>query len=507
MSITLLSVFPNNNFTAEAANGESFDNASLDTIIGQLCESNNRQTDLLRLITDGSNRLRNVATATAQALSGSQRFTATASQTTFNTTIAYVAAFTNLNVMVESSGVRIDPNLVTVSNNAGFLRAVIPAQANGTIVVVSAFESGAGISSNLASTSINLGASLIGLYDTGAFWSSTNVEAFTQEIAGLVKGAAGKSYLEGLLVLSGYLLKTGGTMSGAIAMGNQKITGLGAGSAGTNDAARMADITASNLMSILSASLTAAYLPKSGGTMSGAIAMGSQKITALANGTVSGDAINYGQLTAQSGANITSGTVAAARLGVMTGATSVANGASGAVPTPIIGDQAKFLRGDGTFAAPNTVSSGYIIGQEQQTSGTNGGTLTAATWNVRTVNTEVHDTGNHATISAGTITLAAGTYRVRASAVQYFCQRGQLRLQNTTDGVTLCIGICVTDNAVNDVESVTLDMVGRFTITATKTLQLQHWVSATGASSGAGVARAGAAGVNECYSMIEFVRE
>lgn len=41
----------------------------------------------------------------------------------------------------------------------------------------------------------------------------------------------------------------------------------------------------------------AASLPLSGGTMSGAIAMGSNKITGLATGTASGDAVNYDQIT------------------------------------------------------------------------------------------------------------------------------------------------------------------------------------------------------------------
>ena len=41
-----------------------------------------------------------------------------------------------------------------------------------------------------------------------------------------------------------------------------------------------------------------AALPKAGGTMSGAIAMGSQKITGLAAGTANGDAVRYEQLTA-----------------------------------------------------------------------------------------------------------------------------------------------------------------------------------------------------------------
>lgn len=40
------------------------------------------------------------------------------------------------------------------------------------------------------------------------------------------------------------------------------------------------------------------FLKKTGGTMSGAIAMGSQKVTGMANGTASGDAVNKSQLDA-----------------------------------------------------------------------------------------------------------------------------------------------------------------------------------------------------------------
>jgi hypothetical protein len=45
-------------------------------------------------------------------------------------------------------------------------------------------------------------------------------------------------------------------------------------------------------------SLSATYLPLAGGTMSGSIDMGSTKITSVANGTNSGDAVNFGQLSA-----------------------------------------------------------------------------------------------------------------------------------------------------------------------------------------------------------------
>lgn len=57
----------------------------------------------------------------------------------------------------------------------------------------------------------------------------------------------------------------------------------------------------------------ALLLPKAGGTMSGAIAMGGAKITGLGNGTASGDAVNLGQLapTYAIGTRTTNQTIAA----------------------------------------------------------------------------------------------------------------------------------------------------------------------------------------------------
>ncbi len=102
----------------------------------------------------------------------------------------------------------------------------------------------------------------------------------SQKITGLANGtdnndAVNKSQLDTKLNLAG------GTMSGAIAMGSQKITGLANGT-DSNDAVNKSQLdTKLNL---------------AGGTMSGAIAMGSQKITGLANGTDNNDAVNKSQL-------------------------------------------------------------------------------------------------------------------------------------------------------------------------------------------------------------------
>ncbi|KKK46661.1 hypothetical protein LCGC14_3163020, partial [marine sediment metagenome] len=80
---------------------------------------------------------------------------------------------------------------------------------------------------------------------------------------------------------STYLPLAGGTMTGNIAMCSNKVTGLAAPTS-ANDAVRKA--------------YADLFLLLAGGTMSGAIAMGSNKITGLAAGSASGDALRYEQL-------------------------------------------------------------------------------------------------------------------------------------------------------------------------------------------------------------------
>lgn len=52
-------------------------------------------------------------------------------------------------------------------------------------------------------------------------------------------------------------------------------------------------------------------------------------------------------------------------IGIMTGATANTNGAAGLVPTPIAGNQDKFLRGDGTWASPMIATDSDIFTTNQ----------------------------------------------------------------------------------------------------------------------------------------------
>ena len=79
--------------------------------------------------------------------------------------------------------------------------------------------------------------------------------------------------------ISTKLPKAGGTMTGAIAMGTSKITGLGTPTAGTDAVTKAYTDTADALK-----------IAKAGDTMSGVLAMGANKITGLADPTLAQDA-------------------------------------------------------------------------------------------------------------------------------------------------------------------------------------------------------------------------
>jgi hypothetical protein len=112
----------------------------------------------------------------------------------------------------------------------------------------------------------------------------------------------------------------GGTMSGAIAMGTNKITGLGDPTANQDAATKTYVDTADAL-----------NLPKAGGTMSGAIAMGTNKITGLGTPTDNADATTKLYVdTILGSATAAATSAAAAATSASNAATSESNAASSA---------------------------------------------------------------------------------------------------------------------------------------------------------------------------------
>lgn len=149
------------------------------------------------------------------------------------------------------------------------------------------------------------------------------------------------------------------------------------------------------------------------------------------------------------------------------------------------------------------VTEDRILIRDEKSAGTNGGTFTSGSWQTRDLNTEVEDDGGHASLSGNQITLAAGTYMVKASSVATSVQQHKLRLRNITDSSDLIIGLShhITSTAVTSSAAL---LRGKFTIAAPKIIELQHRCTLTRTNNGFGVASN--YGVIEIYSSIELLK-
>lgn len=135
---------------------------------------------------------------------------------------------------------------------------------------------------------------------------------------------------------------------------------------------------------------------------------------------------------------------------------------------------------------------GVIILHDEKGSGVQGGTATAGSWETRNLNTEVADTGGHASLAANQFTLAAGTYECIASSPAFATNGHQIRLRNVTDAATVATGTTeyAYDAAGQTSASQTRSWLAIvFTIAAAKTFEIQHQVETTRGTNGHGDAQ------------------
>lgn len=148
---------------------------------------------------------------------------------------------------------------------------------------------------------------------------------------------------------------------------------------------------------------------------------------------------------------------------------------------------------------------GVLFLQQQETSGTaSPDSLLGGSWVARTETTAPVNTISGATWSGTQFTLPSGTYQVRASAVAYATTGiwTRIRLRNATDVSTLVLGpLCETGGSAN--MSLVPSLLGTFTLSSTKTLQLEQYVNA---STNGGQSAPGGTGDTEVYVSIEITK-
>lgn len=146
-----------------------------------------------------------------------------------------------------------------------------------------------------------------------------------------------------------------------------------------------------------------------------------------------------------------------------------------------------------------------LVAQDEKSLGTAGGTFTAGAWRTRTLNTLVQNHIGGASLASNQITLPAGGYYAFASAPAYNVDAHQLRLQNVTDGATLIRGSTpfAGDLLLLVNEGVTAHLVGWFSLSAPKAIELQHRCALTRATDGLGLASPWDVGI---FAQVLFVR-
>ena len=150
----------------------------------------------------------------------------------------------------------------------------------------------------------------------------------------------------------------------------------------------------------------------------------------------------------------------------------------------------------------NELVADYIKVSDVKAANTHGGTFTSGAWRTRDINTEDSDDGGHCSISANQITLAAGTYTCRISANAYFIDSHKAKLYNISDSADVLIGTSeYTERGVTATQSRSI-ISGKFVLTASKVLEVQHYCATTQTTVGFGVACN--FGVSEIYTVAEF---
>ena len=115
---------------------------------------------------------------------------------------------------------------------------------------------------------------------------------------------------------------------------------------------------------------------------------------------------------------------------------------------------------------------------DQKTAGT-GPQSRVAGWNDRNLNTILLNTITGASLSNNVVTLPSGKYTWSASAFAFLVQGHVLQLYNSTDGVSLGQSPnCTMTSGYNG--STAISAEGGFTLSASKSIKLRHWLAAVG---------------------------
>lgn len=155
---------------------------------------------------------------------------------------------------------------------------------------------------------------------------------------------------------------------------------------------------------------------------------------------------------------------------------------------------------DATIASNAALyQANFLHVQDQKSTGTDGGSSSATTWNPRTLNTVVTNSISGSSLSSNQITLPAATYYIEVSAPAYNVTGNQLRLYDVTGTATILTGKSHYSNSTVENQA---ELFGRFTLSTSSALRLDHYTVGATATFGLGVASD--SGETEIYADVRI---
>lgn len=141
------------------------------------------------------------------------------------------------------------------------------------------------------------------------------------------------------------------------------------------------------------------------------------------------------------------------------------------------------------LTASNLTGTGNAFGAQllhcQERKTVDGGAITATTWTTRQLTDAVTNEISSASLATYQISLPAGTYFAQCSAtLQSEAGAHKIRLYNITDAAVILSGMPLRNNNGAPTGSISLAN-GRFTLSGTKTIELQHYSVVANASANA----------------------
>ncbi len=167
------------------------------------------------------------------------------------------------------------------------------------------------------------------------------------------------------------------------------------------------------------------------------------------------------------------------------------------------GTSGQVLQTNGSGVLSFSTISGSVFGtallhvRDEKSSGTGGGTFNSGSFQTRTLNTVMTNEISGASLASNQITLPSGTYFIQALCPAENVDGHKAKLRNITDSTDTIIGRTARASS-SGVNSTYSDVIGRFTISAQKTFELQHRAET---SYGAGFGNPSSFSLTEIYAI------